>query len=113
LIAPKYPGSIEGRLNQQKQKMSFHILRWRRCPIGTEVDKELIYKLNENYSYINTSTPLIPRQRGTRKYIMTGKLIAAQSLRENDRGRYKGTKLIFYETIVMRHFKIRRNFICP
>ena len=26
----------------------------------TEVDKELICKLNENYGYINTSTPLIP-----------------------------------------------------
>ena len=42
----------------------------------TEVDKELICKLNENYGYINTSTPLIPRQRGTGKYIMTEKLIA-------------------------------------
>ena len=45
----------------------------------TEVDKELICELNENYGYINTSTPLIPRQRGTRKYIMTEKLIAKQS----------------------------------
>jgi len=34
----------------------------------TEVDKGLpACNLDEHYGYINTSTPLIPRQRGTRK----------------------------------------------
>jgi hypothetical protein len=37
----------------------------------TEVDKGLpTVNLNEHYGYINTSTPLIPRQRGTRKDIV-------------------------------------------
>ena len=58
-----------------------------------------------NYSYINTSTPLIPRQRGTRKYIMTGKLIATQSLRENDSGRYKGTKVQRYKIDFLRNHR--------
>jgi hypothetical protein len=72
------------------QKMSFHLLHWRRYHAVTEVDKELICKLNENYGYINTSTPLIPRQRGTGKYIMTEKLIAKQS---------QGKKIYFGDSI--------------
>ncbi len=46
--------------------MSLNVLRWRRCHAVTEVDKELpVCNLAENYLCINTSTPLIPRQRGT------------------------------------------------